>query len=901
MATRSFSLSGIWQVCPSDGSTTFSVPVPGSLMGALDADGAFGAGGLFHRANNRRAAAFAHKDYRYSRDFLLDAAFLSPAGAATRRIFLEADGLDTLATIRVNGVELGRTENMHRRYRFDATESLVVGTNRIEIDFADAVAYIDRKQRERRLWHSYEGLPDYAMPGFNRIRKSHCSFGWDWGPIVPDLGIWRDIRLTRYEGARLGTPLVRQEHGAGRVDLKVSVPVACWGSDGPADGPAEFGPEGAAGYGVVFSLRGPDGEPVASSAVVHPDRSGKAAALLPVTDPKLWWPAGLGVQPLYVLETRLLDAAGEPVQASRLELGLRTLTVQREADRWGESFALVVNGVPFFARGADWIPDDVYLGRGGRERLQRLIDDAAAANFNCLRVWGGGVYPSDEFYALCDRAGLVVWQDLMFACATYDVSDPAFLANVLAELEDNLERLRHHASLGLVCGNNEMELAFVEWDMNATPKMRTEYLRQYQFEFPAVASRVAPDVFYWPASPSSGGDFDDPNDPDRGDTHFWEVWHGNADFVEYEKHHFRFMSEFGFESFPSLKTIESFTIPEDRNIFSPVMEDHQRCVGGNEKIFSYLSKYFRFPADFGSVLYLSQLSQAEAIRHGVEHWRRNRGRCMGAVYWQYNDNWPVASWSSVDYYGRWKALHYRAKVAFANALLSAKLEGAVVELHLSNESRRRISGRVVWRVVDLDGAVVASGKTAAEAEALSSVRVSALDLGAALPTPRDRLFFYEFRPDRAVDGSLPGAAAEGSPLRGKPVASPEAAASAEGGRGGSAKDRVLDGYADTVGTGVSFVGGCEAFLPFKALELRVPRIVVSAACRKDGATVVTLASDVPALFVELEGIDEDLVFSDNYFHLDGRTPRSVTVERGTLDPGRLGAALRVRSLRDSYT
>ena len=836
------SLAGNWRVRSEDGAYELEVPVPGSLMAALERDGFFGTGGLFYRENNRKALDIARRAFVFTRDVHIDPSFLGSFPHS--RFFLEADGLDTLATIRVNGAEIASTANMHRRYRFDVGAALVPGVNRFELRFGDALSYCERKQAERSLWHAYWRLPDYAFQGFNRIRKSHCSFGWDWGPIVPDVGVWRDLRLVRRDGARLGTPLVLQDHRDGAVALRVSAPVECWLPD-------------AGGLSLSLELRDPDGRLVASERSVpgsiRPNSTSSVEFSVEVPAPRLWWPAGLGGQPLYSVSAVLssvpdaVESGPRRLDSRTLSIGLRTLGVRREKDQWGESFAFEANGVPFFARGGDWIPEDVFLSRADHPKIERLIADAVRANFNCLRVWGGGVYPSDYFYELCDRYGLVVWQDLMFACATYDVRDPDFMAEIEAEVADNLERLRHHASLGLVCGNNEMEQGFVDWGFPHTNEMKTEYLKQYQWVFPRVAEETAPQAFYWPASPSSGGDFENPNDPDRGDTHFWEVWHGNKDFNEYEKHFFRFMSEFGFESFPSIRTIESFTLPEDRNIFSPVMEDHQRCVGGNQKIFNYLAKYFRFPRDFASLVYLSQLSQAEAMRYGTEHWRRNRGRCMGAVYWQYNDNWPVASWSSVDYYGRWKALQYRAKVFFANALLSCPVEGRRIELHLSNEHRRPIAGKVSWRLADASGATVEEGTFPARADALSSVRLMEKDFSSIGRSSRELLFFYRF----------------------------------EGGDG-------------TVSEGAA------AFVPFKSLELRVPAYSLRAGTAKDGRTVLLVRSDVPALFAEIVCVDRDLLFSDNFFHLDGRSEKTVVVERGELLPEEAAKVLSVFSLRDSF-
>lgn len=849
------SLGGTWQARSTDGKYETKVSVPGSLMEALERDGAFGREGLFYRENNRKAQAIAEREFIFSREIELDATF---AGAADG-LFLEADGLDTLATILINGRELAKTANMHRRYRFPVAGFLVPGKNRFEIRFADTVDYITGKQEQRKLWHAYWEKPEYATPGFNRIRKSHCSYGWDWGPIVPDVGVWRELRLVRYAGGRLETPFVHQIHRSGTVELELSAAVEVFGAGNGAGA-------SSAALRVEFELFSPQGASI-GRATVAPEATSSgglptASARLNVPNPELWWPAGLGGQPLYRLVVRLLSAFGDAdVEAAvaderSLELGLRTLTVRREKDQWGESFAFEANGVPFFARGGDWIPEDVYLTRPTYASTERLIADAAAANYNCLRVWGGGVYPSDDFFALCDKYGLAVWQDLMFACAIYDVNDPLFIEEIKTEVADNLERIRHHASLGLICGNNEMEWGFVEWGFPHTNENRTEYLKQYQFILPEVARKAAPDVYWWPASPSSGGDFENPNDSDRGDTHYWAVWHGNKDFKEFEKHYFRFMSEFGFESFPHLKTIESFTLPEDRNVFSPVMEDHQRCDGGNQKIFAYLAKYYRFPVDFSSLVYLSQISQAEAIRHGVEHWRRNRGRCMGAVYWQYNDNWPVASWASVDYYGRWKALHYEAKRCFANVLLSCPVDGAKVQLHLSNESRAAISGTVFWRLADLSGATIKEGSLRASAAPLSSTKLNELDFAdeTAGPLARERVFFYRF----------------------------------EGAAGGAVSS-----------------GGAVTFVPAKALTLARAALTVKAAGTTAGSdgtprTVLEVSADAPALFVELDCADRDLIFSDNFFHLDGKSARRIVVERGELAPEEADRLVKARSLRDSY-
>lgn len=440
-----------------------------------------------------------------------------------------------------------------------------------------------------------------------------------------------------------------------------------------------------------------------------------AEQVITIEHPQLWWPNGLGKQPLYRVTVRL--ATGD---TRMWRIGLRTMTVSREKDEWGEEFCHVVNGMKVFAMGADYIPEDNILARVTPERTRRLLEDCKAANFNAIRVWGGGYYPDDAFYDICDELGLMVWQDLMYACAFYDLT-PDFERSIRVETHQNVARLRHHASLALICGNNEMEMFMAgansalinhrTWEFVPTyPHHITDYVKMFEYILPAIVKETAPQTYWWPASPSSGGNFDAPNDENRGDNHYWDVWHGEKPFTEYRKFFFRYASEFGFQSFPCLKSVKQFTLPDDRNIFSRVMERHQRNQAANGKILSYLSQTFRYPNSFDDLLYASQLMQAEAIRYGVEHWRRNRGRCMGAIIWQLNDIWPVASWASIDYYGRWKALHYAAKRFFAPVMISAEEEGELSQnpkineyhpapleksfrLNVCNETLRDVTGR----------------------------------------------------------------------------------------------------------------------------------------------------------------------------------------------------------------
>jgi beta-mannosidase len=419
------------------------------------------------------------------------------------------------------------------------------------------------------------------------------------------------------------------------------------------------------------------------------------------------------------------------------------MTVNTQKDEWGNAFAQEVNGIQMFAMGADYIPEDNVFSRITEERTRTLLEQCIAAHFNSIRVWGGGYYLDDFFYDICDELGLVIWHDFMFACAVYDLS-LEFDTNIRAEITDNVKRIRHHASLGLWCGNNEMETFVKQGTWVTRPKDTADYIKMYEYVFPQILAEHDPATFYWPSSPSSGGSFDNPNDPNRGDVHYWDVWHGNKPFTDYRNYFFRYLSEFGFQSFPSLKTIERFTLPEDRNVFSYIMEKHQRNNAANGKIMNYMSQTFLYPTNFDVLLYASQLLQAEAIKYGVEHFRRNRGRCMGAVYWQLNDIWPVASWASIDYFGRWKALHYFAKRFFQPLMISCEEEGLLTQdsnvnaepyelkksfrLCIANETMEQKQLTVQWEIRDTSARILREEIKTLSVEPLSSISLEKIEV-----------------------------------------------------------------------------------------------------------------------------------------------------------------------------
>ncbi|MGN1180785.1 MAG: glycoside hydrolase family 2 protein [Suilimivivens sp.] len=712
-----FTLNGNWnlkimgkdsELLPVSGTET---KVPGSVYSALLEKKLIP--DPFYRDNELKVLPLMDNDFSFCTCFVPEEELFS-----CDEVLLRFDGIDTLSDIYLNGEFLGSTCNMHRIWEFDVLSGLKRGENELKVVLHSPTKYI--KEENEKV---YTGGSHECMEGFPHIRKAHCMFGWDWGPRIPDAGIFRDVTLLGIEESRIDSVYVSQIHEEGEVTLDFDVTLELFGKEDAAE--------------IEVSVISPSGK------VYTPNLSeNKEDYRIKIDDPQLWWPHGYGKQPLYQVTVTLLSGKGTVLDTWEKKIGLRTLTVNTEQDEWGNCFAHEVNGVKIFAMGADYIPEDNILSRVTAERTRKLLEDAVQANHNCIRVWGGGYYPDDFFFEICDELGLLVWQDFMFACASYEL-DEEFERNVTQEVIDNVRRIRHHACLALWCGNNEMETQTLDKAWNPSIKQKYDYIKLYEYIIPKILKEEDPVTFYWPSSPSAGGNFDNPWDENRGDTHYWDVWHGNKPFTEYRKFRFRYLSEFGFQSFPCLKTVESFTLPEDRNIFSRVMEMHQRNCAANGKIMNYLSATYLYPKDFDSLLYASQLLQADAIRYGVEHFRRYRGRCMGAVVWQLNDIWPVASWASIDYYGRWKALHYAEKKMFAPVMISCEEMGELSErpyciaepapieksarLHVANETMEEVKGVVKWQLCAPDSTILQSGSFEVIVPALDGVWLNKLD------------------------------------------------------------------------------------------------------------------------------------------------------------------------------
>ena len=654
----------------------------------------------YYGENQYNAVEFSDSNYLFEKSFEID-----PEISSCRKIYLRFHGIDTLAEIELNGVKLGRTENMHCIYEFDITNAISRNSNILRVKINSPVEYITKQQRRNYAW----GV-ETTMDGFPHIRKAHYMFGWDWGPQLPDLGIWRNVEIEGVNEGRIESVYVRQEHLNNAVRLVFDTRLTDINSGN---------------LRLDVCITPPEGEEILISAPVTKE------AITPeciIADPMLWQVRGYGKQYLYMIRVMLFNG-DEPVDMQEFNVGLRQITVLRTPDNDGtdgEEFTFCVNGIKIFAMGANYIPEDQILSRCNAERTRKLLKSCAAANYNMIRVWGGGIYPDDYFFDMCDKLGILVWQDFAFACAVYN-ADIDFCTNIKQEFIDNVKRIRNHASLAMWCGNNEIESLIQYWGKPVTEEQKEGYLRIFEKLIPKVLKHYDPQTFYWPSSPSSGGGYNDSSAENKGDTHYWDIWHGLKPFTEFRKFKFRFCSEYGFESIPCMKTIRSFAEEKDLNLCSPVMEAHQKCEGGNEKLLYYLAQMVHYPYSFENLVYATQLVQADAIRISVEHMRRNRGRCMGSLYWQVNDSNPVISWSSIDYFGRWKALHYYAKKFYTPVLCSIDdSDKKKLVINVSSEKTEQFKGEVRWRVRKNNSEIIAQGSKEIIVPALSAADVLTL-------------------------------------------------------------------------------------------------------------------------------------------------------------------------------
>jgi beta-mannosidase len=741
---------------------------------------------------------------------------------------LTLDGVDCIATIKLNGETVAETQNSFIRYDIDVTGKVHEGENNLRIEFAIAPdvakARYDAHPFPIPFTKNYQtnGLKGIHM---NFIRKAACHAGWDWGICLMPIGVYGRMALRRSRLVRQESVQVEQAHGKKSVELSIKTHVFAF-----ASGSVEIGHQ-------------IDGQTIADKVVVVAGDN-LFTHNLTIKHPKLWWPNGQGEQPLYTLETTL---DGE---ITSRKLGLRKLEWVIEKDDIDHSFKVRVNGRDITMMGANWIPNDAIPSRITPAAVRDVLESAKAVNMNMIRIWGGGQYEPDYFYELCDELGILLWHDFMFSCMPYP-SNPEFLADVRIEITQQVRRLQHHASVALWCGDNEV-IGSLTW-YDETRANRDRFVANYDrlnSMLEEIVRNEDEGRRFWPSSPSLGYmDFSDGWHSDtRGDTHFWQVWHEAAPFERAREVNPRFASEFGFQSFTSMNVIESFTEPGDRNPSSPVMETHQRNDGGNARILETMTRYFRFPRDFEQMVFLSQIQQGLAIKTAIEYWRSTKPRCMGTLFWQINDTWPVASWASLDYGGQWKLLHYMAKRFFLPLNVVAVPDKA--------------TGDVVFRGINDSGAKTEIG-----------LEILAVNVSGKVRTLHSK--HIKLNPDGAID--------------------------------------IVTIAADKLGEGdflfFSWTGedgkllGENDFFPKAYKYYDLPHAEVKANWSKDdGAPVLTLTTDRPALFVTATA-DVPGYFSDNAVTLlPGRETRLTFTPRhnAKVSTKALAKGLKVGHLRQTY-
>lgn len=660
-------LAGHWEL--SDFSGEYSVPLtlPGDAISALHEAGAIP--DPYWGRNEYDLRWIADRDWVAKRRFTVE------CDRPVWTIF--ADGLDCVADIRINGAKVLTASNAFRPHEADVSNHIRVGENEIEILFRSNTAEADARQAAQPFPVPVQSS-NSPIPNGNMLRKVQCDFGWDWNIALAPFGLYGAVRLCGMQTTDLRDVNISQYHRDGAVDLTICTNYRAFA-------------QGEVPYRIQI-----DGKQI--EGFVSTDNStGTFAVQMTIDAPRLWWPNGLGNQDTYDLTISLGD------QSVTKKIALRDVRLHADKDEIGRSFRFSVNSVDVFAKGANWIPADALAGRITPEATADLLKSAAEANMNMIRVWGGGRYEADWFYEYCDEFGLLVWQDYMFACNLYPCDDE-FLEDVAQEVQHQTFRLNHHVALW--CGDNEL-IGALTW-FEESRKDRDRYLVAYdrlnRTIETAMKSTVS-DANWWPSSPSPGPlSFGDAwHDDSSGDMHFWSVWHEGRDFEHYRDVQPRFCSEFGFQSFPSMSSLRTFADQNDLNIASPVMESHQKNAGGNARIAETMFRNFRFPQRFADFVYLSQIQQGIAIKTAVDYWRSLRPVCMGALYWQLNDTWPVASWSSLNYGGSWKALHYMARQFFAPVQMSIIPGDDVVAVFGLNDTRDDVEVSLTLERLDCDG------------------------------------------------------------------------------------------------------------------------------------------------------------------------------------------------------
>ncbi|MGB8731255.1 MAG: glycoside hydrolase family 2 protein [Candidatus Sulfotelmatobacter sp.] len=652
----------------------------------------------FDRDNEFRLQWIGLADWEYQTTFQVDAGTLS-----REHVDLAFEGLDTFADVYLNDQSILHADNMFRRWRVPVKTMLKSGPNTLRIVFHSAVEKMIPYAKAQPFilpsisTHNYGNEEDIATAPYTR--KAPYNYGWDWGPRFMTEGIWQAVRLESWDALRIGNFHIHQHSIT--ADL--------------ANVTAELDIDATKATAATLALAHDElsGPQTSDGTQTLQLNAGMNHVSFPlrIVSPKLWYPVGYGAQNRYKFSAAI-RMGKEAAAHAETKTGLRSVELRRVPDQWGKSFEFVVNGISVFGKGADVIPFDSFPNRVTPEIHRNILQAARDAHMNMVREWGGGYYESDDFYDICDELGIMVWQEFMFG-GDMVPGDVAFQENVRQEAIDQIKRLRDHPSIVIWCGNNEVETGWYHWGdrqefkESISPEARDRVWQDYVILFSDIlrstVTRYADPVPYTPSSPSAN--FEEiPDNQHNGDMHYWAVWHQQAPAQDYTKQFPRFMTEYGFQSFPEMRTIHAFANkPEDFDIRSTVMQAHQKNKGGNERILTYMLREYREPKDFASFVYLSQVQQAEIIKIGAEHLRRQRPRTMGSLYWQLNDCWPVASWASIDYYGRWKALHYYARRFYDDVLISPFLHDDKVDVYVVSDKLQPLSGTIHMRLLDFSG------------------------------------------------------------------------------------------------------------------------------------------------------------------------------------------------------
>lgn len=787
----------------------------------------------FYGDEEHRLQWVEHQDWEYRLQFQVDAELLTYDD-----LQLMFDGLDTYCDVFLNGHLLLQTNNMFVREQVSCKDYLVEGDNNLHLTFKSPITTTMGHYQKNGFTYpaendkSIERLSVYS-------RKAPYHFGWDWGPRFVTSGIWRDVSLLPVNTAKIVDTLVQQRHSSDNVTLDIDVTI-----QGSVDRVL------SAQVYVVDA----NGKQCAQQSVDVVDSAGSLS--LTIEDPQLWWPVGMGNAYLYTLHITVFDG-DVSVDNTELQIGLRTIELINRPDEMGESFYFLINNKPIFIKGANYIPSDSFLPEVDASRYQKIFADTVAANMNMLRVWGGGVYEDDQFYQLADQHGVLIWQDFMFACSLYPANQ-SFLDSIAREAEDNIKRLRNHPCIALWCGNNEIEMGIECWEWPEKfdyPKAQYEQLKaDYELLFknhlPDLVARFAGGTDYMSSSPISF--WEHPEDDNKGDNHYWGVWHGELPFSTFKDRVPRFMSEYGFQSFPMITSIAQFSHQSDWHLQSDTMQTHQKHPRGNGIIQRHMLEEFNQPVDFSHFVYLSQLIQAQALRVAFSAHRGAKPFCMGTLYWQFNDCWPVTSWSGIDYYGRWKALHYQAKRSFQPVIVFVDEQEDTLTVKLVSDQLTPINLELDIQLMDFSGKQHFQRNLTHSLKADSSEAVISFNRADFLQNKDEKslvLVVNCFADDQLVDRAI------------------------------------------------------QHFCAQKQLHLKPPKLDVQIS-KVDSRITVQVTADTLVKHLHLQLGDSCENFTDNFFDLLPNESKSLTIEDAVyaeMDVEQLRSALTLTSLIDTYT